>query len=68
MVLGDNELEQKKAVVKNMNTGKQTTVRLGEDFLEDFVEMMCTDEDEPMVAYMVKANGEEKHFGPKNNE
>ena len=40
MVLGDNELEQKKAVVKNMNTGKQTTVRLGEDFLEDFVEMM----------------------------
>ena len=50
MVLGDNELEQKKAVVKNMNTGKQTEVRLDENFLEDFIIMETTDEDSSVIA------------------
>ena len=50
MVLGDNELEQKKAVIKNMNTGKQTTVRLDENFLEDFIIMETTDEDSSAIA------------------
>ena len=50
MVLGDNELEQKKAVIKNMNTGKQTEVRLDENFLEDFIIMETTDEDSSVIA------------------
>ena len=50
MVLGDNELEQKKAVIKNMNTGKQTEVRLDENFLEDFIIMETTDEDSSAIA------------------
>lgn len=50
MVLGDNELEQKKAVIKNMNSGKQTTVRLDENFLEDFIIMETTDEDSSDIA------------------
>ena len=50
MVLGDNELEQKKAVIKNMTTGKQTEVRLDENFLEDFIIMETTDEDSSAIA------------------
>ena len=51
MVLGDNELEQNKAVVKNMSTGKQTEVSLGEGFMDDFFEVITTDEDEPIMAF-----------------
>ena len=51
MVLGDNELEQNKAVVKNMSTGKQTEVSLGNGFMDDFFEVITTDEDEPIMAF-----------------
>ena len=54
LVLGDNELEQKKAVIKNMTTGKQTTVRLDENFLEDFIIMETTDEDSSAIAFGMK--------------
>ncbi|WP_124100768.1 histidine--tRNA ligase [Ruminococcus sp. Marseille-P6503] len=36
MVLGDNELDERKAKVKNMKTGEQTEVSLGETLLDDF--------------------------------
>ena len=51
MVLGDNELEQNKAVVKNMSTGKQTEVSLDDGFMDDFFEVITTDEDEPIIAF-----------------
>ena len=51
MVLGDNELEQNKAVVKNMSTGKQTEVSLDDGFMDDFIEVITTDEDEPIMAF-----------------
>lgn len=39
MVLGDNELEEKKAKVKNMITGEQTEISLDEKFAEKFASL-----------------------------
>lgn len=36
MVLGSNEIESGKANLKNMETGEQTEISLGDDFLDDF--------------------------------
>lgn len=36
MVLGSNEIESGKANLKNMETGEQTEISLGNDFLDDF--------------------------------
>ncbi|MEE1218875.1 MAG: histidine--tRNA ligase [Ruminococcus sp.] len=37
IVLGDNEIEQGFAEVKNMVTGTKTKIELGENFVEDFI-------------------------------
>ncbi len=37
LVLGDNELEQKKAKIKNMKTGEETSISLGEAFMDDYL-------------------------------
>lgn len=44
MVIGDNELEQNKATVKNMNTGKQYEISIGKDFINSFMQMEISDE------------------------
>ena len=36
MVLGSNEIESGKANLKNMETGEQTEISLGDSFLDDF--------------------------------
>ncbi len=36
MVLGDNELADSKAKLKNMTTGEQTDISLGESFIDEF--------------------------------
>ncbi len=36
MVLGSNEIESSKANLKNMETGEQTEISLGDSFLDDF--------------------------------
>jgi len=36
MVLGDNELADSKAKLKNMATGEQTDISLGESFIDEF--------------------------------
>ena len=36
LVLGDNEINENKANLKNMNTGEQTEITLGEDFVAQF--------------------------------
>lgn len=36
MVLGSNEIESGKANIKNMETGEQTEISLGDSFLDDF--------------------------------
>ena len=37
MVLGDDELQQGKAQVKNMKTGEVSTISLGETFMQEYL-------------------------------
>lgn len=37
LVLGDNELAEKKAKMKNMKTGGETEISLGDDFMNDYL-------------------------------
>lgn len=39
MVLGDNEIKENKAKVKNMETGEQTEISLSESFAQEFFEV-----------------------------
>lgn len=50
MVIGDNELEQNKASVKNMNTGKQYEISIGKDFINSFMQMEISDEQQQKVS------------------
>lgn len=45
MVLGDNEIEQGEAEVKNMTNGEKTTLKLDETFAEKFSILQLTDRD-----------------------
>lgn len=45
MVLGDNEIEQGKAVVKNMSSGEQTEIVLDNTFAEKFMVLQLADVD-----------------------
>lgn len=45
MVLGDNEIEQGKAVVKNMSSGEQTEIVLDDTFAEKFMVLQLADVD-----------------------
>ena len=42
MVIGDNEIEQGVAKVKNMTTGEQTEIALDETFAEKFSQLQMT--------------------------
>lgn len=42
VVLGDNELEQNTAKLKNMQTGEQTEITLDEDFAESFMKLIIS--------------------------
>ncbi|QEY35312.1 histidine--tRNA ligase [Caproiciproducens galactitolivorans] len=46
LVLGDNELESKKAMVKNMKTGEKEEVDLSKDFVEQFIVLQAKGEDD----------------------
>lgn len=45
MVLGDNEIEQGKAVIKNMSSGEQTEIVLDDTFAEKFMVLQLADAD-----------------------
>lgn len=45
MVLGDNEIEQGKAVIKNMSSGEQTEMVLDDTFAEKFMVLQLADVD-----------------------
>ena len=45
MVLGDNEIEQGKAVIKNMSIGEQTEIVLDDTFAEKFMVLQLADVD-----------------------
>lgn len=45
MVLGDNEIEQGKAVIKNMSSGEQTEIVLDDTFAEKFMVLQLADVD-----------------------
>ena len=45
MVLGDNEIEQDKAVIKNMSSGEQTEIVLDDTFAEKFMVLQLADVD-----------------------
>ena len=38
-MLGDSELEEQKAKVKNMATGEQKEISLGESFVDEFTQI-----------------------------
>ncbi len=42
IVLGDNEIAENKAMLKNMETGERTEVSLGENFLSEFFDCFVT--------------------------
>lgn len=42
IVLGDNEIENNSAVLKNMETGEKTEISLGENFLSEFFNYFTT--------------------------
>ena len=42
LVLGDNELEENRAKVKNMTTGEQTELALDESFAENFAALQLS--------------------------
>ena len=42
LVLGDNELEENRAKVKNMTTGEQTELALDESFAENFASLQLS--------------------------
>lgn len=50
MVIGDNELEQNKASVKNMNTGKQYEISIDKDFINSFMQMEISDEQQQKIS------------------
>lgn len=45
MVLGDNEIEQGKAVIKNMSSGEQTEILLDDTFADKFMVLQLADVD-----------------------
>jgi histidyl-tRNA synthetase len=45
MVLGDNEIEQGKAVIKNMSSGEQTEIVLDDTFADKFMVLQLADVD-----------------------
>lgn len=44
LVLGDNEIEEQKAQLKNMETSENTEIRLGENFMQDFMAILLASE------------------------
>ncbi len=46
IVLGDNEIETKKAFIKNMKTGEKSEIDLNENFVEQFVILQTKNEDD----------------------
>ena len=45
LVLGDDELEQGKAELKNMKTGEKKKISLGDRFLDDYLTAVTEQED-----------------------
>ena len=43
MVIGDNELEQGEAVLKNMKTGEKINMKLDDDFVDHFFDIEIAD-------------------------
>ncbi|MGN1468143.1 MAG: histidine--tRNA ligase [Ruminococcus sp.] len=59
MVLGDNEIEENKAKLKNMETGEQSEIPLdSEGFIVKFIQVFVDAQSEPMAAFLTKDKGE----------
>ena len=44
LVLGDNEIAEQKAQLKNMENSEKTEIRLGEKFMQDFMAILLASE------------------------
>ena len=53
MVLGDNEIEQGVAKVKNMETGEQTEISLGDDFIDGILQLEVADLNSAVAAFSI---------------
>ncbi len=51
VVLGDDELANKKAKMKNMKTGEEKPISLGEDFMDDYLSISVAAEDLGEIAF-----------------
>lgn len=51
VVLGDDELINKKAKMKNMKTGEEKPISLGEDFMDDYLSISVAAEDLGDIAF-----------------
>ncbi len=51
MVLGDNEIEQGLAKIKNMETGEQTEISLGDDFIDEILKLEVADLNAAVAAF-----------------
>ncbi len=51
VVLGDDELVNKKAKMKNMKTGEEKPISLGEDFMDDYLSISVAAEDLGEIAF-----------------
>ena len=51
MVLGDNELQEGKAELKNMKTGEKRKISIGEDFIDAYLTASTAQDDLSAVSY-----------------
>ena len=45
VVIGDTEIEDGSAIIKNMATGETNSISLGETFVDDFYDILVKDEE-----------------------
>ena len=56
IVLGDDEISQKKAKIKNMENGEQSEIRLDEEFLSDFFKIHTEMQTPGIFSELLKGN------------
>ena len=59
IVLGDSEIQEKKAKVKNMQTGEQTEISLdGRDFIVEIINLFVESQQSPTAYFLTEDKGE----------
>ncbi|MGN0558487.1 MAG: histidine--tRNA ligase [Acutalibacteraceae bacterium] len=59
IVLGDSEIQEKKAKVKNMQTGEQTEISLdGKDFIVEIINLFVESQQSPTAYFLTEDKGE----------